>query len=67
MFYAKKGQNFIKIQLPTIAYTRLLNKPFENEIALTGQNPPLKCCQHLEIQYTLRKRVDLLMLKILDL
>ena len=29
---------------------------------MTGQNLPVKCCQHLEIQYT-RKRIDLLMLK----
>ena len=40
-------------------YKRLLNKPYENEVTLTGQNPPLKCCQHLEIQYTMRKKVDL--------
>ena len=36
------------IQLLTFAYKRLLNKPYENEVILTGQNPPLKCCQHLE-------------------
>ena len=57
----------VEIQLPTFAFTRLLNKPYENEVTLTGQNPPLKCCQHIEIQYTVRKRVDLLMLKILGL
>ena len=28
---------------------------------------PLKCCQHLEIHYTVRKRVDLVVLKILGL
>ena len=38
----------MNIQLPTFAFTRLLNKPYENEVALTGQNPPLKCCQHIE-------------------
>ena len=27
-----------------------------NEVTLTGQNPPLKCCQHLEIQNTVRKK-----------
>ena len=32
-----------QIQLPTFAYTRLLNKPYENEVTLTGQNTPLKC------------------------
>ena len=26
----------------------LLYKPYENEVTLTGQNPPSKCCQHLE-------------------
>ena len=39
------------------------NKPYENEVTLTGQNTPLKCCQHLHIQYTVRKRSDLFMLK----
>ena len=47
------------IQLPTFAYTRLLNKPCENEVTLTEQKLPLKCCKHLEIQNTVRKRVDL--------
>ena len=31
------------LQLPTFAYNRLLNKPYENEVTLRGQNPPLKC------------------------
>ena len=57
----------MQLQLPTFAITWLLNTPYENEVTLTGQNPPLRCYQHLEIQYTVRKRVDLLMLKILDL
>ena len=57
----------LHIQLSKSAYKRLLHKPYVNEVYLTGQNPPLKCCQHLEIQYTVRKRVDLLMLKILGL
>ena len=26
----------------------LLNKPYVNEVTLTGQNPPLKCCKCLE-------------------
>ena len=26
----------------------LLNKLYENEVTLTGQNPLLKCCQPLE-------------------
>ena len=61
------GIEIFHIQLPTFTFTRLLNKPYENKVTLTGQNPPLKYCQHLEIQYTVRKRVDLLMLKILGL
>ena len=55
------------LQLSKSDYKRLLHKPYVNEVHLTGQNPPLNCCQHLEIQYTVRKRVDLLMLKILGL
>ena len=37
------------IQSWTFAIIRLLNKPYENEVTLTGQNPPLKWCQPLEI------------------
>ena len=48
--------SLVNIQLPTFSYTQLLNKPYENEVTLTGQNPPLICCQHLEIQYTVRKK-----------
>ena len=44
------------IQSWTFAYIRLLNKPYENEVALTGQNPPLKCCQLLELLTQLKKR-----------
>ena len=57
----------LKVQPREFAYIRLLNKPYENEVTLTGQNPTLKCCQHIEIQKTVRKRVDLLILKILGL
>ena len=32
------------LQLLTFAYKRLLNKPYENEVILAGQNPPLNCC-----------------------
>ena len=31
---------FKHIQLWTFAYIRLLNKPYENQVTLTGQNPP---------------------------
>ena len=30
------------IQLPTFANIQLLNKPYDTEVTLTGQNPPLK-------------------------
>ena len=46
----------LHLQLWTFAYIQLLNKPYENEVTLTGQNPPLKYCQQLEIQYTVRKK-----------
>ena len=36
------------IQSLNFAYIRLLNKPYENEVTLTGQKPPLKCCQYVE-------------------
>ena len=39
----------LDLQLLNFAYKRLLNKPYENEVTLTGQNPPLKCCQPLEL------------------
>ena len=33
-----------KIQPWPLAYKWLLNKPYANEVTLTRQNPPLKCC-----------------------
>ena len=47
------------IQLWTFAHVRLLNKPYENQVTLTGQNPPLKCCQPLEILTQFLKGLDL--------
>ena len=55
----------LHIQPLNFAYKRSLNKPYENEVTMTGQKPPSKCCQHLETLHTLRKGLDLLMLKIL--
>ena len=43
-----KSEEVCIVQLPTFPYIWLLNKPYENEVTLTGQNPPLKCCQPLE-------------------
>ena len=34
----------IEIQPRSKHYKWLLNKPYVNEVTLTGQNPPLKCC-----------------------
>ena len=60
------GQTDVKseIQSWTFAYIQLLNKPYENEVTLTGQNPPLKCCQHLELLTQLKRGIDLKMLTI---
>ena len=32
------------IQIKSDQTERLLNKPYVNEVTLTGQNPPLNCC-----------------------
>ena len=32
----------VLLQLLNFAYKQLLNKPYENEVILTGQKPPLK-------------------------
>ena len=56
--------------IPTAAFKTLhtvTNKPYVNEVTLTGQNLPLKCCQPLDFQCTFLKGLDLLMLKILGL
>ena len=52
------------IQPWPLAYKRLLNKPYENEVTLTRQNLPFKCCQPLEILTHFITVLDLLMLEI---
>ena len=52
------------VQLKSDQTERLLNKPYVNEVTLTGQNPPLKYCQPLELLTQLEKDIDLSMLKI---
>ena len=47
------------IQSRAKVYKRSLNKPYENEVTLRGQNPPLKCCQDLEILTLFEKGLDL--------
>ena len=48
-------------------YIWLLNKPYENEVNLTGQNPPLKCCQPLEFLTNFKMGLDCFLLKICGL
>ena len=54
----------LHIQSWTFAIIRLLNKPYENEVNLTGQNPPSKCCLPFEILIYFTKGIDLSILKI---
>ena len=35
---------YYEIHFGTNIHERLLNKPYVNEVTLTGQNPSLKCC-----------------------
>ena len=53
-----------KVQPWPLAYKRLLNKPYVNEVTLTRQNPPLKCFQLLELMTKLKRGLDLSKLKI---
>ena len=55
------------IQPLNFAYVRLLDKPYENEVTLTGQNPPLKCCHPLEILKHFITGLDLSMIEIWSL
>ena len=55
------------IQLRNFIYIRLLNKPYENEVNLTGQKTPLKCCQPLEFLTHFKMGLDLFILKICGL
>ena len=50
--------NDIDVQLLNFDYKRLLNKPYENELTLTGQNPPLKCYQPLQLFIQLKRGLD---------
>ena len=56
--------SFSRIQLLTSDYVWLLNKPYEKEVTLRRQNPPLKCCQPLQLFTQLYTELDLLLLKI---
>ena len=41
----------------------LVNKHYQNEVTLTGQNAPLKCCQSLEISTHFITGLDLSMIE----
>ena len=45
---AKVDEKIAQLQIKSDQTERLLNKPYVNEVTLTGQNSPLKCCQPLE-------------------
>ena len=48
----------MKLQLLNFTYKRLLNQSYEYEVTLTGQNPPLKYCQSLDLLCTSLKGLD---------
>ena len=54
----------IKVQLRAKQTAHLVNKHYQNEVTLTGQNPPLQCCQPLEILTHFITSLDLSMLEI---
>ena len=57
--YEKVGIRLRNIQSRAKVYKRLLNKPYENEVTLREQNPPLKCCQPLDILTSFEMGIDL--------
>ena len=63
MYKTTTIENF-QIQIKSDQRERLLSTPYVNEVTLTGQNPPLKYCQPLELLTQLEKDIDLSMLKI---
>ena len=48
----------LQIQLKSDETAWLLNKLYVNEVTLTGQNPPLKYCQPLELLTQFKRRVQ---------
>ena len=55
------------LQLRAKQTAPLLNKHYQNEVTLTGQNPPLKFCQSLEILTHFITGLDLSMIEIWSL
>ena len=62
--WTEKNRRNVSIQLRAKETAHLVNKHYQNEVILTGQNPPLKYCQPLEILTQFEKVLDLLVLKI---
>ena len=57
-------KDMFAIQLRAKETASLVNKHFQNEVTLTRQNPPLKCCQPLESLAHLITDLDLSMIEI---
>ena len=55
------------VQLRAKQTAHLVNKHYQNEVTLTGQNPPLKYCQPLKILTHFKTGLDLSMIEIWDL
>ena len=56
-------QRIAKKGYPTVSEDQYYNpckEHYENEIYLTGQNPPSKCCQPFDFWFTFLKGLDLL-------
>ena len=45
----KSKKNDSEVQLRAKQMAHLVNKHYQNEVTLTGQNLPLKCCKPVEI------------------
>ena len=53
-----------QLQLRAKQIAPLLRKHYQNDVPLTGENPPLKCCQPLEILAQLKTALDIFLIKI---
>ena len=54
-----KKEMITYVQPWPLAIKRLLDKPYENEVSLTDQNPPLKSYQPFKLLTQLKKSLDL--------
>ena len=62
-----KGNFLSTIQLRAKQTAHLVNKHYQNEVTLTGQNLPLKCCKPVEILTHFTTGLDFPMLEIWSL